>query len=114
MKRHMALLSLLFLVGCASLNRDCSSCTASNFGANWIVVQYKNDGTPINCWKLKNTAIDNETNSDGIYWKDPHSSNLVHISGWYNRVQVVDGDWGSAAKSLNVKEDICNDGAYVQ
>lgn len=105
-------LLLLLLCGCAAISRDCSSCTASNFGGDWIVVQYRFDGSPTNCWMLKNTAIDNEENTDGIYWKSP-DGHLVHISGWYDRVQVQGGDWKGASRQLNVDYDSCTEGAYV-
>ena len=111
MKKRFWLL-FLFLAGCAGWSRDCSSCTASSFGSDWIIVQYRNDGTPINCWMLRNTAIDNEHGTDGIYWQEP-SGHLVHISGWYNRVQVTGGDFKGAAKQLNVNYDSCTEGAYI-
>jgi len=102
---------LLTLCGCAAFSRDCSSCTASNFGSDWIVVQYNYNVTPINCWMLRNTAITNETQTDGIYWKSS-DGHLVHISGWYNRAQVNNGDWKGAVHQLNVDYDGCTEGAY--
>jgi hypothetical protein len=104
---------LLFLVGCAGMQRDCSSCNASNFGGDWIVLQYGFDGKPINCWKLANTAIVNESGTDGIYWQDT-GGHLVHISGWYNRVQVFHSDYTGAAKSIGVNLDKCVNGKYVE
>ncbi len=108
--RFVALLG--FVVGCAGVERDCASCNASNFGSDWIVVQYEYNGTPINCWKLPDTAITNEEHTDGIFWREP-SGHLVHISGWYNRVQVVGGDYPGAAKSLGIDMSRCSDGAYA-
>lgn len=105
-------LLFLFLVGCAAWSRDCASCSASSFGSDWIIVQYRFDGTPINCWMLRNTAVSNEQATDGIFWQAP-SGHLVHISGWYNRVQVQGGDFKGAAKQLNVNYDSCTEGAYV-
>ncbi len=104
-------LALLLLAGCAGTSRDCASCNASSFGSDWIVVQYEYNGNPINCWKLADTAIDNEQNTDGIFWQEK-SGHLVHISGWYNRVQVTGGDWSGAAKALGVDLSRCEDGAY--
>ena len=101
----------LFLTGCASINRDCQSYGASNFGADWIVLQYGYDGKPINCWKLNNAAITNEGQSDGIYWQ-AHGGHMVHISGWYNRVQVTRGDYETAAKQLGVDLSLCGEGTY--
>jgi hypothetical protein len=104
-------LTLLLLCGCAGLSRDLQSCGASSFGSDWLVLQYGYDGKPINCWKLQTTAISNEERSDGIYWKSP-SGHLVHISGWYNRVQVDHNDYEGAAKQLGVSLASCGEGAY--
>lgn len=112
MKLNKFFPALLLLAGCASMQRDCSSCNAGTFGSDWIVLQYGFDGTPINCWRLTNTAISNEQHTDGIFWQDP-SGHLVHISGWYNRVQVNNGDFAGAAKSIGIDVDRCKDGKYV-
>jgi hypothetical protein len=98
----------LFLVGCAGVSRSCSSCVAEDFGADWIIVQYKMDGSVLRCWKMTNVGVVNEPSSDGIYWKGS-SGHLVHISGWYNRVQVRNGDWAGAAKDLGVDLALCSD-----
>jgi hypothetical protein len=45
-------------------------------------------------------------------WLDPHGSHLVHISGWYNRVQVNNGDWNGAAATLGIDLSRCHDGVY--
>jgi hypothetical protein len=103
--------ALLLLAGCAGWQRDCNSSVASSFGADWIVLQYGFDGTPINCWKLTNTGITNEQGTDGIYWQDP-AGHLVHISGWYNRVQVNNNDFAGAAKSIGIELDRCTGGKY--
>lgn len=112
MKARLHWLVLLSLCGCAAIDRDCSSCTASSFGSDWIVLQYGYDGKPINCWRLQNAAITNESQTDGIYWQAP-SGHLVHISGWYNRVQVQSGDYAGAAKQLGINLSACSEGAYV-
>ena len=110
--RLHAILGLVFLTGCAGMSRDCASCGASNFGSDWVVVQYRMDGEPINCWKLQNIAIDNETNTDGIYW-GTISGHLIHISGWYNRVQVSGGRFDEAAKEIGVDLNQCVGGKYL-
>lgn len=102
---------LLLFAGCAGTQRSCASCNAENFGADWVVVQYKYDGAPVNCWKLPQTSIDNEAHSDGIYWLEP-SGHLVHISGWYNRVQVSHNDFEGAAKSIGIDLSRCAGGQY--
>lgn len=105
------LLGFLFLTGCAGIQRDCSSHVATEFGSDWIIVQYRNDGTPMNCWKLKNVGVANETGTDGIYWQAP-GGHLVHLSGWYNRVQVSGGNFKEAAMSVGVDESRCDSGIY--
>ena len=104
-------LAATLLLGCAGIQRDCSSCWASNTGGNWIIVQYRFDGTPINCWELRNTPVDNEGHTDGIFWQDK-GGHLVHISGWYNRVQVQSERWEEAAATLGVDEARCKNGVY--
>ena len=111
MKTKYFWLFLLALCGCASWDRSCSSCSAETFGSDWIVLQYGYDGKPINCWKLGNTSITNEAQSDGIYWKAPEG-HLVHVSGWYNRVQVDHNDYAGAAKQLGIDLNACSEGAY--
>lgn len=112
MKKHLSsIMFALLLVGCAGLERDCSGFSASNFGSNWLVLQYGFDGKPINCWRLENTAIDNESGTDGIFWLEKNG-HLVHISGWYNRVQVNNSDWKGAADSIGVDVNKCLDGKY--
>lgn len=102
----------LFLAGCAEFERDCSSSCASNLGGDWIIVQYRMDGTPINCWELRSTAVSNEQGTDGIFWQDP-GGHLVHISGWYNRVQVHNNNWIGAANTLGVDDNLCKNGVYL-
>ncbi len=109
-RNFLAVLALA-LFGCAGLEKSCSSSVAETFGGDWIVVQFDMKGEPFNCWKMTNVSIDNEDRSDGIYWKNA-TGHLVHISGWYNRVQVKGGDFASAAKSLGVELAKCDDGWY--
>lgn len=100
-------LCLIFLAGCAGMERDCSSCSAQAYGANWLIVQYNYNGEAIQCWKLMNTSVSNEEHSDGIYWKSP-GGHLVHLSGWYNRVQINGTDFESAAKDMHVDLTKCS------
>jgi hypothetical protein len=65
---------------------------------------------PANCWQVKGQSISNEGQSDGIYWVS-NSGNLIHLSGWYNRVQV-EGSWKSAANELGIELDRCVGGQY--
>lgn len=105
-------LTALAIAGCAGTQRSCSSSCASELGADWLVVQYKYDGEPMNCWQLHNTSVANEHTSDGIYWLDAKSRNLVHISGWYNRVQVENDAWKEAANAVGVDLEKCVGGKY--
>jgi hypothetical protein len=102
-------LALLAMVSCAGVSRGCASWWANNAGADWIIVQYAMDGKPINCWQYTNVSVTNEAQSDGIYWSAGH---LVHISGWYNRVQVSNHDFVGGAKMLGIDLDRCVGGAY--
>lgn len=114
MKRHIVVfLTLLMLTGCAGMQRGCSSFWATQAGADWIIVQYGFNGDPINCWKLQNVSVSNEQSSDGIYWKEG-SGHLVHISGWYNRIQVDGGRYEEAAKLLGVELPKITNGKYVK
>jgi hypothetical protein len=107
------LLAVCYLPGCAGCNRGISSMWATGMGADWIVVQYTMEGKPFNCWKLEGVSISNEAQSDGIYWKDTATGHLVHISGWYNRVQVSNSRYEEAAELLGVELDLIQNGKYA-
>lgn len=104
MKRYWSL--FLLLMGCAGMERECSSMSASNFGADWVITQMDTRGRPFRCWALRNTSITNERQSDGIYWQEP-GGQLVHISGGYNRVQVVNSNWTAAYAELGLTRATC-------
>lgn len=95
------------LVGCAGTSRDCASCNAENFGTDWVVVQVDLNGHAFRCWELHGAAITNEAHSDGIFWEDPTSKNLVHISNLYNRVQVVNDRWDDAFAAVGLTRESC-------
>ena len=111
MNKKIIVLALL-MTGCAGMQRGCNSTMAESFGADWIVTQLDFQGKPFNCWKLKDTSITNEHASDGIYWAE--GGNLVHISGWYNRVQVQNRRWAEAAVSLGISLSACKGGEYIK
>jgi hypothetical protein len=104
---------LALLTGCAGLTRDCSGCSAEAFGSDWVVITNGMDGRIVNCWQLHDTAIDNEKGTDGIWWRDATSEHLVHISGWYSRVQVAGGNYKTAAAQLGVEPNRCPGGRYL-
>ena len=112
-RRRWALAALLLLTaGCEGVVRDCSSWWASDIvGSDWIVVQFDMRGDPINCWRLEGSGISSESNSDGIYWLTERG-HLVHVSGWYNYVQVQGDGWRSAADALGVDLPKCEGGRY--
>lgn len=117
MRRRILVAVLIFAItsvvgGCAGFDRWAASFNAGTMGADWIVVQYRFDGTPINCWAMESTSIANEVSSDGIYWKDPRLGHLVHISGWYNRVQVDNKKFEEAATQVGVELSLCGNGKY--
>lgn len=107
MKKLRPVLVGLLLLGCAGFNRSCSSCSAEQFGSDWIVVQYNLSGKPFRCWSLANTSIANEEASDGIYWVSPHA-NLVHISGLYNRIQIENGRWQEGYEEVGLSKELCD------
>lgn len=102
----------IFLIGCAGFSRSCSSEYAESFGADWIVITNGADGRVVNCWKLKDVSITNEPHSDGVYWKSG-AGHLIHISGWYSRVQVNGGDYAGAANEIGVDLARCPSGRYL-
>jgi hypothetical protein len=103
---------LMVIVGCAGYQRGCSSWNAQAFGSNWVVVQYDMTLTPKCAWVLHNTSISNEDGSDGIYWLDSETGHLIHISGWYNRVQVTGNRFKQAAKLVGVDLQYVQNGKY--
>lgn len=104
---------IIFCSGCAGISRGCSSCNATQFGSDWIIVQYDVYGNPFNAWKLQGESVTNESSSDGIYWKDTKTGHLVHISGWYNRVQVENGRFEEACELTGVKLEYVKNGRYI-
>lgn len=56
-------------------------------------------------------SVANEDGTDGIYWQQ--DGHLVHISGWYNRVQVDDDKFEAAAALLGVELARCTNGKYA-
>ena len=109
---YTSVLFLIFFTGCAGMQRGCSSACATSLGADWIILQYGANGEPINCWKLHGVSVANEENTDGIHWLE-NTGHLVHISGWYNRVQVQGGDYEGAAKSIGIDLSKCTSGKYL-
>lgn len=108
----VALGCFLFCVGCAQFTRSCASFRAETFGSDFLVVQFDMVGRPFNCWKVTR-GVENETASDGIFWQD-NMGHLVHISGWYNRVQVAGGDWAGAARLVGIDVARCGGGRYLE
>jgi hypothetical protein len=110
MKKHLGLvmlLSIMFMVNCARLDRGCSSCLATNLGANWVVVELTEAGAkPYRCWELQGVTITSEEGSDGIFWKDSTTNNLIHVAGSYDYVQVK-GTWDSAFRQLGLTREKC-------
>lgn len=112
MKKVLATLSLVSLVGCAGFQRSCQSGVAQSFGADWLIVQYQFNGEPTNCWQLRDKSVANEEASDGVYWTT-NTGHLVHISGWYNRIQVNGNDFEGAAKEVGIDLSKCIGGKYI-
>jgi hypothetical protein len=115
MKKKMTLsrvVLLLLVASCAWTDRQCNGACNGALGANYIVVQYRMDGTPLNCWRLQATSIGNEENSDGIYWN--YKGQQIHLSGLYNYVQVSGENWDQAATEMSVNLSKCDGGHYAK
>jgi hypothetical protein len=63
-------------------------------------------GRVMRCWELHDVSIANEDSSDGIYWESS-DGHLVHISGFYNRVQVEHKGWDEAYAELGLNKMVC-------
>lgn len=98
--RHI--LPFILLSGCAGQQRSCQAYQAETYGADWIITQDRADGSVARCWKITGQSVANEDSTDGIHWIDPRTGHLIHISGWYNRVQVVGDNWQEAGKLVGV------------
>lgn len=79
------LIIIALIIGPAGCTNTVAAWRASAYGSDWLVVQYAVDGSIINSWDLKNCAIHNEGNSDGIYFTTSHG--VVHLSGHYVYIQ---------------------------
>ena len=103
------LLWLLVIAGCGvGFKRDCAACWNRFDGADFVVVEVKSfDGTPYRCWELFDVAISSERSSDGIYWQDRETGNLVHVAGSYDYVEVQDGNWAAACAEVNMTQEAC-------
>lgn len=82
--------------GCRNRLRSWSS---SAYGSDWMIVQYAQDGSVITNWEVKNRAVNNEQNSDGIYFIDD-DGNVVHLSGHYVYVEIRGDKWDEARRRL--------------
>lgn len=111
--RLLPLLLLLTLtVGCAGFNKGCAQFNAGSFGSDWIVVQYAADGRPFHCWKLRGASVEGSTGGNVDWQETGANAHLVHLTGWENRVQVVNGDFEGAAKLVGVDANQCGSGVY--
>lgn len=111
MRLFVSLCAAMLMAGCAGVRKDWAQTNASAYGADWIVVQYAFDGRPFHCWKLTGASLDSETGGS-INWQDTTHRHLMHVTGWENRVQVVDGDFATAARLLGVEAEKCGGGIY--
>lgn len=106
MRKLTFALLLLLLCSCAGIGRRCSSACASGLGADWIIVQLDGFGRPMRCWELHDVSVANEEASDGVYWNSS-DGHLVHISGFYNRIQVENKGWDVAYGELGLTKELC-------
>lgn len=104
MKHLKIALSFLLLTRCAGQQRSCQARYAENYGADWIITQDRFDGSVARCWIVRGQSVANEDKTDGIHWIDPVTGHLIHISGWYNRVMVTNGNWSEAGRLVGVDD----------
>lgn len=97
-------LCLLSLTSCGKgWERQQAINNAENNGADWVVSQYDMNGHTARCWLLTNVSVANEEHSDGLHWQD-NDGHLIHISGWYNRVMVLHGDFQEAGNQIDIPD----------
>jgi hypothetical protein len=111
LKKFLRISLMIFMAGCAGIGKSCSQFGASNFGGDWIVVQYTFEMKPSHCWKLRDVSLESESGG-GINWKDRSDNHLVHVTGWENRVQVQNGNYQSAGRIVGVDANQCENGIY--
>lgn len=75
----------------------------TSYGADWLVVQYAQNGSIIKHWRLIGKTIKSEDNSDGIYFTD-QKGNVVHMSGHYIYVQIG-SDWKELAQEYKIPDE---------
>ena len=83
----LAITAIILLVGPQRIYRSYKGWKTDAYGAEWLVLQYAQDGSIIAYWELHKKSIGNETNSDGIYFTD-NDGNVIHLSGHYIYIQV--------------------------
>ena len=92
---------VVIIVSFLALNKNCQRSTSAAWssvaGADWLVVQYSQNGDVINYWTLTNKSVGNEGSSDGIYFIDDDGS-VVHLSGHYVYVERKEASWDSLKK----------------
>jgi hypothetical protein len=107
MKKWFIAAALVFSSACAGQQKSCATFNAGSFGADWIVVQFDMSGKIFHCWKLEGVVVENESSGDGISWLNSRG-HIVHIGGWYNRVQVGGKDFaGVLAQEYHMTLDQC-------
>ena len=67
------------IMGPAGCSRTFQGWKAGAYGADWLVVQYAQDGHVICYWELNDKSIGNEESSDGIYFTDEYG-NVVEMA----------------------------------
>lgn len=88
-------------VGPKGCSRKVASWQASSYGADWLVVQYAQDGSVIAWWELRDSSVASSEGSDGIYFTEA-AGNVVHLGGHYVYVQVNNGDWDTPREKFVV------------
>ena len=94
----LVIIALLgIIVGPVAWDRKLSSWKAGAYGSDWIVVQYAQDGSVINIWKLRGKSVGNERNSDGIFFTDhAHAPSFWPAKSHAAIAELSDFETGSA------------------
>ena len=81
------ILFFVILLGPARIQNMFASWKTKFSGASWSVIYFNNKGKVIKYWEIQAKSIENEGQSDGIYFRDKNND-IIHLSGNYIYVQV--------------------------
>jgi hypothetical protein len=71
-----------------------------------VVVQYRQDGTPIRCWELPTITILVWSGNPIIHWTDA-AGTTVNLGPPYSFAWVANGRWTDGYKQLGLTRETC-------